>query len=259
MAAFAEHPADEFVLDRRLQRDDQRTVFLRFDLELLHLLVFVEVERDGGVAAEADGGTLFLDEIGELPQEAQGILLRVLEGGRFTRIGDKEEVEVDVRLITATNRDLAAMVRDGKFREDLFHRLNVVQIRVPPLREHKDDIEKIANGYWLKQHRRRLSQKQIEALVQYDYPGNGHIIAYGTANCGKDYKTNTGGWNHIIQVEEWKKLNSPIHSYGVAWNTLCGVQNHKSSLPYGNSSTPEIIIPKAEAFSRQCSNNAVFI
>ena len=121
---------------------------------------------------QAHGGTLFLDEIGELPLAAQGILLRVLEGGRFARLGGKEEVEVDVRLIAATHRDLAGMVKDGRFREDLFHRLNVIQIRIPPLREHKEDVAQIANGYWLKQHGRRLDPKQIEALMAYDYPGN---------------------------------------------------------------------------------------
>ena len=129
-------------------------------------------EMKRGLFEQADGGTLFLDEIGELPLEAQGILLRVLEGGRFTRMGGKDEIEVNVRLIAATNRDLAAFVRDGKFREDLFHRLNVVQIRIPPLREHKCDIVQIANGYWLKQHRHRLEPEQIEALKTYDYPGN---------------------------------------------------------------------------------------
>ena len=129
-------------------------------------------EMKRGLFEQANGGTLFLDEIGELPLEAQGLLLRVLEGGRFTRLGGSAEIDVDVRLLTATNRDLAAMVRDGKFREDLFHRLNVVQIRVPPLREHKSDITQIANGYWLKQHKHRLEPEQIEALQTYDYPGN---------------------------------------------------------------------------------------
>ena len=129
-------------------------------------------EMKRGLFEQANGGTLFLDEIGELPLEAQGILLRVLEGGRFTRMGGNTEIEINVRLIAATNRDLAAMVRDGKFREDLFHRLNVVQILVPPLRDHKSDIEQIANGYWLKQHRHRLETEQIEALKEYDYPGN---------------------------------------------------------------------------------------
>ena len=102
----------------------------------------------------------------------QGLLLRVLEGGRFTRVGEGPEVVVDARLITATHRDLATMVRDGKFREDLFFRLNVIQIRVPPLREHKEDIAQIADGFWLKRHGRRLSPAQIEALMGYDYPGN---------------------------------------------------------------------------------------
>ena len=129
-------------------------------------------ERRHGVFEQAHGGTLFLDEIGELPLAAQGILLRVLEGGRFARLGGKEEVEVDVRLIVATHRDLAGMVREGKFREDLFHRLNVIQIRIPPLREHREDVAQISNGYWLKQHGRRLEPKQIEALMAYDYPGN---------------------------------------------------------------------------------------
>jgi len=129
-------------------------------------------EMKRGLFELANGGTLFLDEVGELPLEAQGILLRVLEGNRFTRVGGTQELTTNVRLITATNRDRAAMVRAGKFREDLFYRLNVIQLRVPPLREHKSDIEQIANGFWLKRHRHRLEPEQIEALKTYDYPGN---------------------------------------------------------------------------------------
>ena len=129
-------------------------------------------ERRSGVFEQANGGTLFLDEIGELPLEAQGILLRVLEGGRFTRMGGRDEIAVDVRLVAATHRDLAGMVRAGKFREDLFHRLNVVQIRIPPLREHKEDIAPLADGYWMKHHGCRLAPKQIDVLMDYDYPGN---------------------------------------------------------------------------------------
>lgn len=129
-------------------------------------------ELKRGLFEMADGGTLFLDEIGELPLEAQGLLLRVLEGGRFTRIGDREEISVDVRLITATNRNLPLMVREGTFREDLFHRLNVVQIHAPALREHKEDIGAIANSIWLRELRRKLTQEQINALMEYDFPGN---------------------------------------------------------------------------------------
>lgn len=129
-------------------------------------------ERKDGLFKLADGGTLFLDEIGELPLEAQGILLRVLEGGRFTRLGGTDEIETNVRLITATNRDLAAMVRDGKFREDLYFRLNVFPIRIPPLRERISDVEQIADGWWLRHCRCHLTRAQLKALMTYDYPGN---------------------------------------------------------------------------------------
>ena len=128
--------------------------------------------RQPGLFELANGGTLFLDEIGEMPLEAQGTLLRVLEGGRFMRIGGNEEIESDVRLITATNRNLPAFVREGRFRADLFQRLNVVQLRVPSLREHIEDVRDIADGWWLQHHKRHLSEEQIAALTGYDYPGN---------------------------------------------------------------------------------------
>lgn len=131
-------------------------------------------EAKAGIFETANGGTLFLDEIGELPLEAQGLLLRVLEEGRFQRLGgNAREVEVDVRVIAATNRDLAEMVRDGKFRRDLYHRLCVVQLRVPPLREHKEDIPLIAYAYRDRNHMGGwLSPTQVEALQTYDFPGN---------------------------------------------------------------------------------------
>jgi DNA-binding NtrC family response regulator len=126
-----------------------------------------------GLFQMANGGTLFLDEIGELPPEAQALLLRVLEGGRFMRVGGREELVVDVRLITATHQNLPMRIRDGKFRADLFQRLNVVQLRVPSLREHKEDIAGIANAWWRKRHdNATLDEKQIAALGGYDYPGN---------------------------------------------------------------------------------------
>ena len=131
------------------------------------------VEKTDGLFLMADGGTLFLDEIGEMPIEVQAILLRVLEGGRFMRVGGKEELRCDVRLVTATNRDLPKLVAEGKFREDLYQRLNVVQMRTPSLREHKDDIPIIANAWWRKFHgNRTLGEEQIAALMGYDYPGN---------------------------------------------------------------------------------------
>ena len=129
-------------------------------------------KREAGLFELANGGTLFLDEIGELPLEAQGLLLRVLEEGRFMRVGGTEEIEVDVRLITATNRNLPRMVREGKFREDLFMRLNVIQLRIPPLREHKEDVRAIADNWWFNKFRKHLTDEQAAALMDYDYPGN---------------------------------------------------------------------------------------
>jgi len=130
-------------------------------------------KRHKGLFEQADGGTLFLDEIGEMSIETQALLLRALEGGRFMRIGGSEEIKVNVRLITATNRNLPERVREGKFREDLYMRLNVVQLRIPSLREHKDDIPLIANAWWRKHHNNRtLNDNQLSALADYDYPGN---------------------------------------------------------------------------------------
>ena len=125
-----------------------------------------------GLFMMAQGGTLFLDEIGELPLEAQGILLRVLEEGRLLPLGSQTEVEVDVHVIAATNRNLREMVREGKFRPDLFYRLNIVQLSVSPLRERLDDIKDIADPRWYKLTGKRLTPDQIKALQAYDYPGN---------------------------------------------------------------------------------------
>lgn len=131
-----------------------------------------------GLFQAADGGTLFLDEIGELNMEAQGLLLRVLEEGCVQRVGGTTEIPIDVRLITATHRDLPEMVREGRFRADLFQRLSVVQIRVPPLRMHMEDIPDIVSAWSsLRQKPNSVyveqpSDEQVAALMEYDYPGN---------------------------------------------------------------------------------------
>jgi two-component system, NtrC family, response regulator AtoC len=135
-------------------------------------------ERRIGRFEQAAGGTLFLDEIGEIDSNVQVKLLRALDPGIFERVGGNQSIQADVRLIAATNRDLAALVREGKFREDLYYRLNVVQIRVSPLRERKEDIPLLANTF-LKEICERdgkafrpLSPEAMEALLRYDWPGN---------------------------------------------------------------------------------------
>ncbi len=126
----------------------------------------------------ADGGTLFLDEIGELPLSLQAKLLRALQQGEIQRVGSDKLFRVNVRLIAATNRDLEQEVAEGHFRSDLFHRLKVYPINVPPLREHKADLD-ILSSYFLDQARIRLGLRQIGlhpnallAMQSYDWPGN---------------------------------------------------------------------------------------
>ena len=131
-------------------------------------------EARPGLFREADGGTLFLDEIGELPLETQGMLLRALQEGRVQGIGETEETPVDVRVVAATNRDLPALVREGRFREDLYFRLSLVELRVPPLRERTEDLPAIARALWrpLAPGRKQLSDSDIKALAAFDWPGN---------------------------------------------------------------------------------------
>jgi transcriptional regulator with PAS, ATPase and Fis domain len=129
-------------------------------------------EMRQGAFELADGGTLFLDEVAELPPMAQAGLLRVLQEGRFYRLGGQTEIRVDVRVIAATNRNLAGMIQEGTFREDLFYRINVINIHIPPLRNRPEDIPAIADSYLLGKQRRKLSEDQISELQQYHWPGN---------------------------------------------------------------------------------------
>ncbi len=130
-----------------------------------------------GLFEVADGGTIFLDEIGEMPPTVQGKLLRVLETNTFRRLGSTKEIRANVRFISATNKNLKQEVKDGNFREDLFFRLNVVIIDVPPLRERKEDIPPLAGSILarLNQNSHRsltIEPEALEVLKEYDWPGN---------------------------------------------------------------------------------------
>jgi two-component system nitrogen regulation response regulator NtrX len=131
-----------------------------------------------GKFQRADGGTLFLDEVGDMSLKTQSKVLRTLDEGRFTRVGDDDPIKVDVRVIAATNKDLEDEISRGNFREDLFYRLNVIPFSVPPLRERKEDIPLLAR-HFLKEFSsaysrrpREITEDAIEVLMRYPWPGN---------------------------------------------------------------------------------------
>lgn len=150
----------------------------RLDVEL-----FGEEGADGrprkiGVFERAHNGTLFLDDVGDMPRESQSRILRVLVEQRFRRVGGEQDVQVDVRVVTSTSRDLKTEITEGRFREDLFHRLNVVPIRVPPLSERREDIAELVD-YFIDTlstsqglPRRRLGDDAIAVLQVHPWPGN---------------------------------------------------------------------------------------
>ncbi|MBI4611724.1 MAG: sigma-54-dependent Fis family transcriptional regulator [Candidatus Rokubacteria bacterium] len=133
-------------------------------------------ERKLGKLELAHNGTVFLDEVGDMPGDLQAKLLRVLQERSFERVGGHESIHVDVRVIAATNRDLEAMIRDGRFREDLFYRLNVVSLTLPPLRERRGDIPLLAEHFLAKYAadlgERAIAAEALDRLTGYEWPGN---------------------------------------------------------------------------------------
>ncbi len=133
------------------------------------------LRQHDGAFGQAKGGTLFLDEIGELPLELQPKLLRVLENRRYRRVGGDEELNADVRIVAATHRDLAAAVREGRFREDLFFRLFVMPMYLPPLRDRREDLPLLCEQFlreFSTSSPKRLGAEAFDKLKQHDYPGN---------------------------------------------------------------------------------------
>jgi len=177
----------------------------------------------------ADGSTLFLDEIGDLPLELQGKLLRVLEDGRFERLGSTKTLRVNVRIIAATNRDIEHEVKDGNFRRDLFYRLNVFPIMIPPLRERPEDIPLMVWAF-VREFQKRMgkeiesiSKKSMETLQSYTWPGNvrelrnviehamilsndrtlvAHLPKVGSSEVGATLKLDEMERSHIVSVLE---------------------------------------------------------
>jgi two-component system, NtrC family, nitrogen regulation response regulator GlnG len=134
-------------------------------------------QRSAGCCEQAEGGTLFLDEIGDMPMEAQTRLLRVLQQSKYTTVGGRSAIKTNVRIIAASNKDLGGLIRQGLFREDLFFRLNVVPLRLPPLRERLEDIGDLAQHFFVLAAAEGLPLKRIEPdalerLKRYRWPGN---------------------------------------------------------------------------------------
>ena len=133
--------------------------------------------RASGRFEQAEGGTLFLDEIGDMPMEAQTRLLRVLQQGEYTVVGGRTPIATDVRIVAATNKDLRQLIQRGQFREDLFYRLNVVPLRLPPLRERIEDLGDLARHFFAEVQkeglpRKTLSQGALDVMRRYAWPGN---------------------------------------------------------------------------------------
>lgn len=136
------------------------------------------IAQKTGRVEEAEGGTLFLDEVGDIPLSIQVKLLRFLQFGEFQRVGGNQVLKIDVRIITATNRDLQTMIKEKTFREDFYYRLNVINIIVPPLRNRKEDIPLLID-FFIKKYAaqnqkeiKQISREALDILMKYDYPGN---------------------------------------------------------------------------------------
>ncbi|MEQ8209565.1 MAG: sigma 54-interacting transcriptional regulator [Lacipirellulaceae bacterium] len=185
---------------------------------------FTGADRDHiGYFQQANLGTLFLDEVGELPLEGQAKLLRILEGHPFLPVGATQEVSVDVRVVAATNRDLQAFVREKKFREDLYYRLSIFELQIPPLRERGDDIGLLID-FFLQHYRRergrpnlQLDEKARNKLVSYHWPGNVRqlrnvmdsavVLAEGDEILPNDLGLRDSGQPELetLEIEAWEK------------------------------------------------------
>ncbi|MGD2279180.1 MAG: sigma-54 dependent transcriptional regulator [Candidatus Omnitrophota bacterium] len=185
------------------------------------------IKRKIGRFEQADGGTIFLDEIGDISPVAQLKLLRVLQEKKFERVGGEETVEVDVRVIAATNKDLDKLMEEGKFREDLYYRLNVISVYMPPLRERKEDIPVLAkefmqqfskkNDKWIK----KISDEAYRSLTDYDWPGNIRELENAIERAVVIAKGN------IIRKEDLPhKVQGSIESFAAESNSLR--ENEKS-------------------------------
>ena len=191
--------------------------------------------RNQGRFEQANGGTLFLDEIGDMPPEAQTRLLRVLQEGEFTTVGGRQPIRANVRIIAATHRDLRNSIRQGLFREDLFYRLNVVPIRLPPLRERTEDIADLAR-HFLERARadglpgKTLDQPAVEALRGHRWPGNvrelENLMRRLAALCPDEVIGAASIRAELTEAEPMMQADAPAESGGSSEPLARAVERH---------------------------------
>jgi DNA-binding NtrC family response regulator len=178
-----------------------------------------------GLVEVAEGGTLFIDEIGEMAPGLQAKLLRVLEDGHYRRVGGTRETNADVRVVAATNRELAEEIKNGKFREDLYYRLNVVSIFLPPLRERREDIPELIEHFLTTRQigplRSRIDAEALKALKAYAWPGNVRELANVLE------RAQILAENHVITVED---LPENVMTAAVSSETTAGDPRHLSEV-----------------------------
>ena len=202
------------------------------------------ITQSSGRFKQAEGGTLFLDEIGDMPAEAQTRLLRVLQEGEYTTVGGRVPIRTNVRIVAATHRDLTQLIRQGLFREDLYYRLNVVPIRMPSLRERREDIPELVKHFLTKSAEEGLPWKMIdkqalEQLQVYNWPGNVRELENVVRRLAALYSEDTIGIDVI--VSELSDIASPISeaskSNGISEAVELHIQDyfaiHKGTLPAG--------------------------
>jgi len=174
----------------------------------------------------ANGGTLFLDEIGEMPKELQAKILRAMEGYRFMRVGGVEGIDVDTRVVTATNRSLKEAVRTGVFREDLYYRLNVLTLRLPPLRERKEDIPLLVRHFLYKHQNESkgrplvISEKALSVLRRFDWPGNVRELENCIVQAVVLAKSDVIQPDDVMPETQEKSLVSPAGDEAQTWEEL---------------------------------------
>ena len=199
------------------------------------------VATTDGKFQSASGGTLFLDEIGDMPVEAQTRLLRVLQDGCFTSIGGKKIIYTDVRIVTATHRSLSTMINEGLFREDLYYRLNVVPIHMPPLRDRAEDIPLLVNHFLNKymeegKDSKAISKEALEKMKEYNWPGNVRelenlIMRINALTPEDEIDLNTID-NHLSKLETVVKISNAVSlGASVEKHLKQYFDSHKNSLP----------------------------